>query len=139
MLVKRNSLALCSYKNPKKGIYNINANILNMYYELKSQHEGEKKSNKQIPTFIIIIINITIFSSLIISTDMGRSVIVILIVAFFVIFIAFWTGVAGCWRRSPGNITATAILMLLACKYLQLVGSIIILIFLSVPIRPFEF
>lgn len=108
------------------------------YYELKSQHEG-KKSNKQIPTFIIIIINITIFSSLIISTDMGRSVIVILIVAFFVIFIAFWTGVAGCWRRSPGNITATAILMLLACKYLQLVGSIIILIFLSVPIRPFEF
>ncbi|XP_008484417.3 uncharacterized protein LOC103521091, partial [Diaphorina citri] len=46
---------------------------------------------------------------------MGRSVIVIFIVAFFVIFIAFWTGVAGCWRRSPGNITATAILMLLAC------------------------
>ena len=24
---------------------------------------------------------------------------------------------AGCWRRSPGNIASTAILMLLACEY----------------------
>ncbi|CAH0394884.1 unnamed protein product [Bemisia tabaci] len=47
--------------------------------------------------------------------NMGRSTIVLFGVAFFVIFIAFWTGVAGCWRRSPGNITATAILILLAC------------------------
>ncbi|KAK7870809.1 hypothetical protein R5R35_005470 [Gryllus longicercus] len=46
---------------------------------------------------------------------MGRSMIALFIVAFFVVFIAFWTGVAGCWRRSPGNITSTAILMLLAC------------------------
>lgn len=46
---------------------------------------------------------------------MGRSAIALFIVAFFAIFIAFWTGIAGCWRRSPGNITATAILMLLAC------------------------
>ncbi|KAL4122148.1 hypothetical protein QTP88_014532 [Uroleucon formosanum] len=46
---------------------------------------------------------------------MGRSTIALFIVSFFVMFIAFWTGVAGCWRRSPGNITATAILVLLAC------------------------
>lgn len=46
---------------------------------------------------------------------MGRSAIALFIVSFFVIFIAFWTGVAGCWRRSPGNITATAILILLSC------------------------
>ncbi|XP_076384716.1 uncharacterized protein LOC117220709 isoform X1 [Megalopta genalis] len=46
---------------------------------------------------------------------MGRSVIALFIVAFVAIFTAFWTGVVGCWKRSPGNITATAILMLLAC------------------------
>lgn len=50
-------------------------------------------------------------------TDMGRSMIALFIVAFFFVFVAFWTGVAGCWRRSPGNITSTAILMLLACEY----------------------
>lgn len=48
-------------------------------------------------------------------SDMGRSVIALFIVGFFAIFTAFWTGVVGCWKRSPGNITATAILMLLAC------------------------
>ncbi|XP_012269473.1 uncharacterized protein LOC105693846 isoform X2 [Athalia rosae] len=46
---------------------------------------------------------------------MGRSVIALFMVAFLAIFSAFWTGVVGCWRRSPGNITATAILMLFAC------------------------
>ncbi|XP_015598122.1 uncharacterized protein LOC107269125 isoform X1 [Cephus cinctus] len=46
---------------------------------------------------------------------MGRSVIALFMVGFLAIFSAFWTGVVGCWRRSPGNITATAILMLLAC------------------------
>lgn len=45
---------------------------------------------------------------------MGRSAIALFIVAFFVMFVSFWTGVAGCWRRSPANITSTAILMLLA-------------------------
>uniref|UniRef100_A0A1B6GSJ6 Voltage-dependent calcium channel gamma-5 subunit n=2 Tax=Cuerna arida TaxID=1464854 RepID=A0A1B6GSJ6_9HEMI len=46
---------------------------------------------------------------------MGRAAIALFIVAFFSIFVAFWTGITGCWRRSPGNITATAILILLAC------------------------
>ncbi|XP_058798875.1 uncharacterized protein LOC131668593 isoform X2 [Phymastichus coffea] len=46
---------------------------------------------------------------------MGRSMIALFIVGFLAIFTAFWTGVVGCWKRSPGNITATAILMLLAC------------------------
>ncbi|KYN04045.1 hypothetical protein ALC62_04809 [Cyphomyrmex costatus] len=45
---------------------------------------------------------------------MGRSVIALFMVAFLAIFSAFWTGVVGCWRRSAGNITATAILMLFA-------------------------
>ncbi|XP_065583158.1 uncharacterized protein LOC136042158 isoform X3 [Artemia franciscana] len=48
---------------------------------------------------------------------MGRSMIAMFIIAFFFNFIAFWTGVAGCWRRSPGNITATALLMLLSCLF----------------------
>lgn len=30
-------------------------------------------------------------------------------------FCAFWTGLSGCWKRSAGSITATAILMLMAC------------------------
>ena len=46
---------------------------------------------------------------------MGRSMIALFIVAFVTVFIAFWTGVAGCWRRSPANVTTTAILMLLTC------------------------
>lgn len=47
---------------------------------------------------------------------MGRSMIALFILSFLAVFVAFWTGVAGCWRRSPGNITATAIVMLFACK-----------------------
>ncbi|CAG5032973.1 unnamed protein product [Parnassius apollo] len=46
---------------------------------------------------------------------MARSTVALFIVAFLVLFIAFWTGVVGCWKRSPGNITATAILMLMTC------------------------
>ncbi|KAI8435746.1 hypothetical protein MSG28_003987, partial [Choristoneura fumiferana] len=46
---------------------------------------------------------------------MARSTVALFIVAFFSLFVAFWTGVVGCWKRSPGNITATAILMLVTC------------------------
>lgn len=49
--------------------------------------------------------------------DMGRAMIALFIVSFFFDFVAFWTGVVGCWRRGAGNITSTAILMLLACKF----------------------
>lgn len=35
--------------------------------------------------------------------------------SFVSVFCAFWTGLSGCWRRSAGAITATAILMLLTC------------------------
>jgi len=48
---------------------------------------------------------------------MGRASVALFIIAFFFVFIAFWTGVAGCWRRSSGNITSTAILMLLTCLF----------------------
>jgi CHASE2 domain-containing sensor protein len=54
---------------------------------------------------------------------MGRSVIALFMVGFLAIFSAFWTGVVGCWRRSPGNITATAILMLFACQYSQTISG----------------
>lgn len=37
------------------------------------------------------------------------------IFSFVSVFCAFWTGLSGCWRRSAGAITATAILMLLTC------------------------
>ncbi|XP_077300314.1 uncharacterized protein LOC143921067 isoform X1 [Arctopsyche grandis] len=46
---------------------------------------------------------------------MARSTVALFIVAFFTVFIAFWTGVVGCWKRSPGNVTATAILLLVTC------------------------
>ncbi|XP_076060206.1 uncharacterized protein LOC143036568 [Oratosquilla oratoria] len=48
---------------------------------------------------------------------MARSMIALFIVSFFFVFVAFWTGVAGCWRRSPGNVASTAILMLLSCLF----------------------
>ena len=54
------------------------------------------------------------------DADMGRAMIALFIVSFFFDFVAFWTGVVGCWRRGAGNITSTAILMLLACKLLFL-------------------
>ncbi|GFQ97783.1 claudin domain-containing protein 1, partial [Trichonephila clavata] len=45
---------------------------------------------------------------------MARSVIGMYIVGFFFIFISFFTGVAGCWKRSKGNILATGLLQMLA-------------------------
>ncbi|XP_076312200.1 claudin domain-containing protein 1-like [Tachypleus tridentatus] len=44
---------------------------------------------------------------------MARSVIGLYITAFFLIFLSFFTGVAGCWKRSHGNVVATGILELL--------------------------
>lgn len=35
--------------------------------------------------------------------------------SFIAVFCAFWTGLTGCWKRSAGAITGTAILMLCAC------------------------
>lgn len=40
---------------------------------------------------------------------------IFLLNSFVAIFCAFWTGLSGCWKRSSGAITATAILMLTAC------------------------
>lgn len=46
---------------------------------------------------------------------MARSVIALFILTFITVSICFFTGIAGCWCQSPSNITATALLMLLAC------------------------
>lgn len=48
---------------------------------------------------------------------MGRSMIAMFIIAFFFIGISFTTGIVGCWRTSPSNITSSAILMLVACLF----------------------
>lgn len=46
---------------------------------------------------------------------LARSCIALFILSFLAVFCAFWTGLSGCWKRSAGAITATAILMLMAC------------------------
>lgn len=46
---------------------------------------------------------------------LARSCVVLFIMSFLTIFCAFWTGISGCWKRSPGAITATSILLLAAC------------------------
>jgi len=46
---------------------------------------------------------------------LARSVIALFILSFVSVFCAFWTGLSGCWKRSAGAITATAILMLVTC------------------------
>jgi len=45
---------------------------------------------------------------------MGRSMIALFIAGFFCMFIAFITGVVGCWKTAYGHITASAVMMLLA-------------------------
>lgn len=46
---------------------------------------------------------------------LSRSCIALFILSFIAVFCAFWTGLTGCWKRSAGAITGTAILMLCAC------------------------
>lgn len=79
----------------------------------------KKKFRKKKPVFYIDYLFDFFF-----CTDMGRSMIALFMVGFLAIFSAFWTGVVGCWRRSPGNITATAILMLFACKKKSLLTTV---------------
>lgn len=48
---------------------------------------------------------------------MARAMIALFIVGFFFMFVAFTAGVRGCWKTSPTNITASAVLMLIACCF----------------------
>lgn len=48
---------------------------------------------------------------------MARSLVALFVVSLLFIFVAFWTGVVGCWRRSPSSIGTTAALMLFACLF----------------------
>ena len=43
--------------------------------------------------------------------------IALFIVGFFFMFVSFTAGILGCWKTSPSNITASAILMLIACLF----------------------
>lgn len=47
---------------------------------------------------------------------MARSVVALYIVGFFFLFLSFFTGLAGCWKRSHANLVATGILQLLAAS-----------------------
>merc|ERR1712079_597127 len=48
---------------------------------------------------------------------MMRAMIALFIVGFFFTFVSFTAGIRGCWKTSPSNITASAILMLIACLF----------------------
>merc|ERR1711892_300995 len=48
---------------------------------------------------------------------MIRALVALFIVGFFFMFISFMVGIRGCWKTSPSNITASAILMLIACLF----------------------
>jgi len=52
-----------------------------------------------------------------IRIHMARAMIAMFIVGFFFIFVSFMVGVRGCWKTSPTNITASAVLMLIACLF----------------------
>ncbi|XP_037570912.1 transmembrane protein 114 [Dermacentor silvarum] len=45
---------------------------------------------------------------------MARSVVALFIISFFFAFLSFFTGIAGCWKRSNSNIIATGLLQILA-------------------------
>ena len=47
---------------------------------------------------------------------MARSVVALYIVGFFFLFLSFFTGLAGCWKRSHTNLVTTGILQLLAAS-----------------------
>jgi len=48
---------------------------------------------------------------------MNRAMVALFIVGFFFMFVSFTAGVRGCWKTSPSNITASAILMLIATLF----------------------
>jgi len=48
---------------------------------------------------------------------MSRAMVALFIVGFFFMFVSFTAGIRGCWKTSPSNITASAILMLIACLF----------------------
>jgi len=48
---------------------------------------------------------------------MARAMIAMFIVGFFFVFVSFTAGVRGCWKTSPTDITASAVLMLIACLF----------------------
>ncbi|XP_015791069.1 transmembrane protein 178A [Tetranychus urticae] len=48
---------------------------------------------------------------------LARSVVALYVVAFFLLTLSFFTGIAGCWKRSHANLIATGIMQLLAALF----------------------
>merc|ERR1712106_39307 len=48
---------------------------------------------------------------------MSRAMVALFIVGFFFMLVSFTAEIRGCWKTSPSNITASAILMLIACLF----------------------
>lgn len=48
---------------------------------------------------------------------MARSVIALFAASFFLLFLSFFTGIAGCWKRSHANLVATGVLQLLSSLF----------------------
>merc|ERR1712142_685731 len=48
---------------------------------------------------------------------MARAMIAMFIVGFFFMAVSFIAGVRGCWKTSPTDITASAVLILIACLF----------------------
>jgi len=74
---------------------------LNLDYYIPDQNDVTKLFNQEQMTRV----------------HMMRAMIALFIVGFFFMFVSFTAGILGCWKTSPSNITASAILMLIACLF----------------------
>ena len=57
---------------------------------------------------------------------MSRAMVALFIVGFFFMFVSFTAGIRGCWKTSPSNITASAILMLIACMSIMMMMLVMV-------------
>ena len=92
---------------------------LNLDYYIPDQNDVTKLFNQEQMTRVRkynIEIKKSAFPLFQLFADMMRAMIALFIVGFFFMFVSFTAGILGCWKTSPSNITASAILMLIACK-----------------------
>ena len=93
----------------------------NIDYFIPDENDQTKTFNKEEMTRVRkFLIECFRFQSIILfslPSDMMRAMIALFIVGFFFMFVSFTAGIRGCWKTSPSNITASAILMLIACLF----------------------